>query len=134
MTTAVICIAILSTLVLGLGMNVSRLRGMRQKEGGQQFPTDASDSLFKAVRAHGNAAEYVTTLAVLMLVIGSSPSTSSTWTAFVMAGATASRLLHAVAVFISPSLERQTVLRLVGAMGTYVLGLALVVAAVLTVR
>lgn len=65
---------------------------MRQQEGGQQFPTDAFDSLFKAVRADGNA------------------------------------------VFMSLSLERQPVLCLVGAMGTYILGLALVFAAILTVR
>lgn len=49
-----------------------------------------------------------------------------------MVAATAARLLHAVAIIGAPTLARQTWPRLVGAAGTYLCGLALVVAALLT--
>ena len=59
MTVAIVAAAILAVLVFGLGFNVSRLRGITAKAGGTQLPTDPSDRLFIAIRAHGNAAEYV---------------------------------------------------------------------------
>ncbi len=131
MTVAVTCTAVLATLVLALGMNVSRLRGERQRVGAPQFPADPADGLFKAVRAHGNAAEYVPTLAVLMLVAGA--HSPAAWVVVAMAGATVSRLVHAAGIFASRSLALQSPVRLAGAVGTYVFGLALVAAALLTV-
>lgn len=131
MTTATVCISILAALVLLLGMNVSRIRGDRQRHGGAQFPTDPSDLLFKAVRAHGNASEYVPTLAVLVLVVGTHHPAA--WLVGATVAVTASRLLHAYAIYASPTLERQSPTRLVAAMGTYVFGLVLVVGALLTV-
>ena len=38
MNIAVVCIAILASIVFVLGMNVSRLRGVRERAGGPQFP------------------------------------------------------------------------------------------------
>ena len=59
MTTAIICSAILAALVFLLGANVTRLRVLTGKVGGSQLPQDPTSKLFIAVRAHGNAAEYV---------------------------------------------------------------------------
>jgi len=131
MTTGIAAICVLATLVLGLGINVSRLRGRRQSTGGSQFPTDPGDELFKAVRAHANACEYVPVLAVLILI--DTTRDPAAWVLAVTVGATAARLLHAYAMLTSPTLQRQTGLRLVGAAATYVSGLVLVAAALTTV-
>ncbi len=130
MNIAVVCIAILASIVFVLGMNVSRLRGVRERAGGPQFPTDGSDGLFKAVRAHGNAAEYVPTLAILIALVGAREP--APWMVVAMVGATISRLVHAGAIYASPTLAKQTPLRLAAALGTYLFGLALVVALLVT--
>jgi uncharacterized protein len=78
MTTAIICTAILAAMLFALGLNVSRVRGVTGKTAGSQFPDDPSSGLFKAIRVHGNAAEYVPTLIVLFLLVGArSPAARS---------------------------------------------------------
>lgn len=125
MTTAIVCIALLSALLFILGFNVSRLRG---KSASQQ-PTAMDDPLFVAIRAHGNAAEYIPTLAVLMLVVGSHDP--ATWMLVAIVVATAARFVHAVGVLRAGDMSQPVPLRMIGAITTYVAGLALSVAAVL---
>jgi uncharacterized protein len=125
MTTAIVCIALLSALLFILGFNVSRLRG---KSASQQ-PTAMDDPLFVAIRVHGNAAEYVPTLAVLMLVAGSHDP--ATWMLAAIAVATAARFVHAIGVLRAGDMSQPAPLRMAGAITTYVAGLALSVAAVL---
>jgi uncharacterized protein len=127
MTTAIICTAILAAMLLALGLNVSRVRGMTWKTGGSQFPDDPASGLFKAIRAHGNAAEYVPTLIVLFLLVGArSPAAVA---APLIAGATIARLVIAYGLLTSPSLATPTTSRLIGAVGTYLFGIGLAVAA-----
>lgn len=126
MNVAVICIAVLASAIFILGMNVSRTRGVEARAGGSQFPSDPTGALFKAIRAHGNATEYVPTLAVLIALIGLRQP--APWMVAAMIGATVSRLVHVYAIFTSPTLAVQTPLRLIAAMGTYLFGLALVAA------
>lgn len=130
MTTAIICIALLAVLLFVLGWNVSRLRGTRG-DTGEQFPTAPDDSLFVAIRAHGNATEYVPTLAVLILVVGSRDP--ALWMLVVAAVAVLSRYLHAVGVLVAGDMGKENLLRLVGAVGTILSGVALAVAAVLVI-
>jgi hypothetical protein len=125
MTTAIICIALLSALLFILGFNVSRLRG----KSASQLPTAMDDPLFVAIRVHGNAAEYVPTLAVLMLVVGSHDPAA--WMLAVIVLATAARFVHAAGVLRAGDMSRPVPLRMIGAMTTYVAGVALSVAAVL---
>ena len=128
MTTAIICTAILAALLLVLGLNVSRMRGVTGKTGGSQFPSDPASPLLKAIRAHGNAAEYVPTLIVLFLLVGArSPADVAIP---LIAGATAARLVHAYSLLTSPSLAAPTGARWIGGMGTYLFGIGLAVAAV----
>ena len=130
MTTAIICTAILAAMLLALGFNVSRVRGAAWKTGGSQFPDDPASGLFKAIRAHGNAAEYVPTLIVLILLAGArSPAAVAIP---LIAGATAARLVHAYGLLSSPSLAAPTTSRLIGALGTYLFGIGLAVTAVLS--
>jgi len=127
MTTAIICTAILAAMLLVLGLNVSRMRGVTGKAGGSQFPSDPASGLLKAIRAHGNAAEYVPTLIVLFLLVGArSPAAVAIP---LIAAATAARLVNAYGLLTSPSLATPTTSRLIGAVGTYLIGIGLAVAA-----
>lgn len=125
MTVSLICTAILAALIFALGFNVSRMRGVTAKAGGPQLPTDPADRLFIAIRAHGNAAEYVPTLIVLFLVVALRQP--AWWTAVLIVGATAARLLHAAGLLAASSLAARSKPREIGAIGTYVFGLALAV-------
>ena len=130
MTTAIICTAILAAMLLALGINVTRLRAVTGKTGGSQFTTDPASGLFKAIRAHGNAAEYVPALIVLFLLVGArSPAAVAIP---LIAGATVARLVHAYGLLSSPSLAAPTTSRLIGALGTYLFGIGLAVTAVLS--
>ena len=130
MTTAIIATAVLGAMIFILGFNVSRWRGITAKTGGSQLPTDPASPLFIAIRAHGNAAEYVPTLAVLFLLVG---ARSPAWVAIpLILGATASRLVHAVGMLTASTLAAQSPLRMSGAIGTYAFGVALAVAAAAT--
>ncbi|GAB3933604.1 hypothetical protein GCM10029976_041280 [Kribbella albertanoniae] len=70
-TITIICMASLGILLFLLGANVTRHRALRGS--GNQAPTDPADPLLIAVRAHGNAAEYIPTLLVLLLVCSFGP-------------------------------------------------------------
>jgi uncharacterized protein len=127
MTTAIVCSAVLAATVFALGFNVSLNRGYAAKRGSSQQPTDPADPLLIAQRAHGNATEYVPTLIALFLLVGW--LAPNPWTLALVVGATASRLVHAVAMLRSSTLAAESAPRLGGAMGTYAFGLALAVTA-----
>ena len=128
MTIAIVCAAILAAMVFVLGFNVSRMRGVTGKTGGSQLPTDPADRLLIAIRAHGNAAEYIPTLIVLFLLVGArSPAAVAIP---LIVGATAARVTHAFGLLTADSLAKETKGRVVGAVGTYFFGVALAVAAV----
>jgi uncharacterized membrane protein YecN with MAPEG domain len=127
MTTAIICTAILAAMLFLLGLNVSRMRGVTAKAGGSQFPNDPASPLLIAIRAHGNAAEYIPALIVLFLLVGArSPAAVAIP---LIAGATVARMVHAYGLLTARSLADATKARLAGAMGTYMFGVALAVAA-----
>ncbi|GAA1935142.1 MAPEG family protein [Nocardioides marmoribigeumensis] len=125
-TTVIVCSALMGILLFGLGANVTRHRAMRG-EAGPQMPTDPSDRLLIAQRAHGNAAEYVPTLLVLLVVCSS--LTGGWWLDALAIVATASRYLHAIGMLTSTTLASHGPLRDAGAMFTYASGIALGVTA-----
>jgi uncharacterized protein len=125
-TIPVVCIALMGILLFLLGANVTRHRAVRGDTGDQQ-PTDPSDRMFIAQRAHGNASEYVPTLAVLIVVC--STVTDGWWLDALAIAAAASRGLHAVGMLRSASLASHGPVRDLGALGTYVTGVALGVTA-----
>lgn len=131
MTTAIVCTSILAAMLFALGFNVSRLRNVAAKSGGSQLPTDPTNRLFIAVRAHGNAAEYIPTLIILFLL--NAGRTPSWWTATLIIAATLARVVHAIGMLTAASLATATGPRLAGAMGTYIFGLALAVTAAATI-
>ena len=127
MNVAIVCTALLGLLVFGLGLAVSLTRGATRTNFG--FTPDPTDRLYKRVRAHGNAAEYAPMLAILMLLIGARQPAA--WMVWTFVAATAFRYLHAAGMLVCPSLDQPHPLRFVGALGTYVAGLVLVVAALM---
>ena len=131
MTTAIICTAVLAAMLFLLGLNVSRVRGATARSGGSQMPTDPTSPLLIAIRAHGNATEYVPALIVLFLLVGfRSPTVVAVP---LIIGATLARLVHAYGMLSASSLAKETPARVVGALGTYLFGVALAVAAAFTV-
>jgi hypothetical protein len=129
MTLTYVCAAILAALVFLLGANVTRLRAAGAKHGGPFAPSDPADPLYKAIRAHGNAIEYIPTLLVLFLVVG---ARAPSWTLAFVVGATLARLAHAAGMLTAPTLAKSTPLRVAGASGTYLFGVALAVTLVST--
>lgn len=126
-TLQIVCVALLGLMLFVLGANVTRHRAIRG-DTGNQMPTDPADRMFIAQRAHGNAAEYVPTLCVLLLVCG---TLSDGWWVDVLAvSAVVARYMHAVGMLTAKTLAAHGPVRDIGALGTYVTGIALAVTAV----
>jgi uncharacterized protein len=127
MATAIVCTALLGLLVFALGFVVSLTRGSTNIVSG--YNPDPADHLYKMVRAHGNTTEYAPMLAILMLLIGAREH--APWMLWTMWIVTVSRYLIVIGIIISPTLAKPQPLRFLGALGTYVGGIALCVAAYL---
>lgn len=125
-TVTVVCCALLGIMLFLLGANVTRHRATRGSE--EQVPTDPSDRLLIAQRAHGNAAEYVPTMLVLLLLC--SALTDGWWVSVLGIAAVAVRTIHAIGILTSTTLAEHGPLRDVGALGTYLTGAALGVTAI----
>ena len=129
-TIPIVCIALMGVLLFVLGANVTRHRAARGAAGGDQASSDPADRLFIAVRAHANAAEYVPTLAILILV--SASLTDGWWVDALAIAALTVRTLHAYTMLTAKTMDAFIPLRTVAAMGTYAIGVALGVTALAT--
>ena len=128
-TLTIVSVALMGILLFLLGANVTRQRALRG--GGNQAPTDPSDPLLIAIRAHGNAAEYIPTMIVLLLVCS---ALSDSWLIGALAiAALVVRSLHAVSMLTAKSLAAHGPLRDIGALGTYIVGVAIGVTAIVTI-
>jgi uncharacterized membrane protein YecN with MAPEG domain len=125
-TIQIVCIALMGMMLFLLGANVTRHRVLRGATG-NQAPTDPADRMFIAQRAHGNASEYVPTLAVLIVVCAT--LTDGGWLDVLAIAAVSFRVLHALGMLTSKTLAAQVPLRDAGALGTYLTGVLLGVTA-----
>jgi uncharacterized membrane protein YecN with MAPEG domain len=126
-TLQITCVGLLGVLLFLLGANVTRHRAIRGNTG-NQMPTDPADKMLIAIRAHGNAAEYVPTLCVLILICG---TISDGWWVDVLAlSAVFARYAHATGMLRATTLASHRGLRDIGAGSTYATGIALAVTAV----
>jgi uncharacterized membrane protein YecN with MAPEG domain len=125
-TIPTVCIALMGVLLFVLGANVTRHRAVRGATGNQQ-PTDPADRMYIAQRAHGNASEYVPTLAVLIVVCAF--LTDGWWLNALAIAALTARALHKVGMLTAKTLAGHGPVRDLGAMGTYATGIALGVTA-----
>ena len=128
MLVYLVCSGVLVILYFVLAFNVSRMRGKTQT--GIGGGADPSGPLNKAVRAHGNAAEYAPIFIALFLYF--SLSAPSGWIAWVVVIVTVSRILHAAGMLMTKTFNAPPhPLRAIGSGGTYIGGLALGVALLL---
>jgi uncharacterized membrane protein YecN with MAPEG domain len=128
-TIPIVCVALMGVLLFLLGANVTRHRAIRGATG-NQMPTDPADRMFIAQRAHGNASEYVPTLAVLIVVCAT--LTDGWWVSALAIAALTARSLHAYGMLRSRTLAAHGPMRDAGALGTYLTGILLGVTALVT--
>lgn len=93
-------------------VHVSRVRMLAAGRAGA-----TEDQVRNAIRAYGNASEYIPLFVLLFIYLGSaSPTPFELGVAMV---ATVSRILHAIGMLRSPSVMKRHPLRFWGATGTY---------------
>jgi len=110
MKIPLLCAALLVLFYAGLSFNVSRMRTLKRKD--QVSATE----LTKAIRAHGNASEYISLFVLLLLYLSCKPSVYLDAIAIL---ATISRGLHAAGMFLIANLNQRHPFRFLGAVGTY---------------
>jgi uncharacterized protein len=123
MSIELVCAALMLLLLVGLGLAVSVERGKAGKLGGT--PDDETSRLFRLMRAHGNAAEYLPAgIAVALFAAGGDGTPILTW---LLVAFTTLRFVHAFALIFGQSMNSFSVPRFIGGMGTYVTGGAIAV-------
>ena len=124
MSISLICVALLALLLLLLGFNFSLVRARKETMYGAD--AEPASAIYKAVRAHGNTAEYVPILALLIFILGQTGAAG--WVLWAMMLATFSRYLFVAGIILPASMATPNAMRFLGSLGTYLSGLALVVA------
>jgi len=117
----------LGALLFGMGWPISGLRNHRRQYSG--YNPEPTDLLHKAVRAHGNTAEYSPFLAVMFLYIGAHDP--ARWMVWTIVAVTVCRYLFVIGIIAFPTMAKPNPVRFIGAAGTYTLGLALCYAMVI---
>lgn len=127
-SVAVVCTAALGFLLFGMGWPISTLRNARKRYIG--YDAEPTDLLYKAVRSHGNTAEYAAFLAVMFLYLGS--RNPADWVVWSMVGATVCRYLYVIGMLAFVTMAKPNPVRFIGAGGTYTFGLILCCAMLVT--
>lgn len=127
-----ICTGILVILYFALALNVSRMRGKTKT--GIGTGEDPSGPLNKAVRAHGNAAEYIPIFVALFLY--ALMSGMGGWIEWVAVIVTVCRVLQAMGMLMTKTFNAPPhPLRGIGMLGTYaggfIFGVVLILRALL---
>lgn len=131
MQVPVICVSTLALLIFLLGCLISMVRG---KTGIIYYAgslDDPTSFLTKAVRALGNTVEFAPILALMFLYLGT--TNPDNWVYWTIVIATTSRVLMVVGFLTARTLSKIHPLKAVGAIGTYLSGVALCVAMVVSV-
>ena len=131
MQVPVICTSILALLVFLLGFLISMVRG---KTGIIYYAgslDDPTSFLTKAVRALGNTVEFAPILAIMFLYLGTTAPDG--WVCWTIIIATASRVLMVIGFLTAKTLAKIHPLKAVGAIGTYLSGIALCSAMIMSV-
>jgi len=125
-TTLLLCSAATVILTLLLAFWTSLARG-QSKVIAYGAPLEPTSGMAKAQRAHGNAAEYAGLLIGLYFVVGfayQGRDLGTLVTSLVVA-VTVARVLHALGFLTCATLEKPHPLKAIGALATYLGGLAL---------
>ncbi|MBX3169750.1 MAG: MAPEG family protein [Candidatus Eremiobacteraeota bacterium] len=125
MTYTFVSVACLAALQILLALNCSLNRIILKRSHG--CDEDPENSLYRAIVAHRNACEYGPILCILLLVcsvIAAMGSGMPAWAVWLGPAVVLVRVCHAASILLY-SLRRPTILRRIGASGTYVLCLLL---------
>lgn len=125
MTYAFVSVACLAALQILLALNCSLNRIILKRSHG--CDEDPENSLYRAIVAHRNACEYAPILCILLLVcamIAAMGSGLPAWTVWLGPAVVLVRVCHAASILLY-SLRRPTILRRIGAIGTYLLSFLL---------
>ena len=123
-----LCTGVLVILYFALALNVSRMRGATKT--GVGSGDDPSGPLNKAVRAHGNAAEYIPIFVALFLYL--LLSGTGGWLEWVAVIITVCRILQAMGMLMTKTFNAPPhPLRAIGSTGTYIGGFILGVTLIL---
>ena len=120
MNAYLLCSAILVIVYFLLANNVSRVRV--NSKVGFGVGDEPVGALNRAIRAHGNSAEYTPIFLVLFLYFLSTGA--SGWITWTVVAVTVCRVLHPIAIFMAPDLNGVYPPRFIAAVGTYLGGLA----------
>ena len=131
MQIPVLCTSVLALLFFLLGFLISTLRGRTGIIYYGDSLDDPTSLLTKAVRALANTAEFAPILAVLFLYLGT--RNPAGWVYWAIVIATVSRVLMVVGFLTAGTLRKIHPLKAVGAVGTYLSGIALCIAMVISV-
>ena len=131
MQVPVICVSILALLIFLLGCLISMVRGKTGIIYYADSLDDPTSFLTKAVRALGNTVEFAPILALMFLYLGT--TNPDNWVYWAIVIATISRVLMVVGFLTAGTLSKIHPLKAVGAMGTYLSGIALCIAMVQSV-
>ncbi len=127
-TTIILCSALLGALVLLLAFWTSVVRG-QSNEIAYGASKDPESRMFKAERAHGNSAEYAGVLIGLFVLTGlvyTGRDLGLLMTSLVIA-ITAARYIHALGFLTCKTLDKPHAFKAIGALVTYLGGIALCV-------
>ena len=124
MSIYLICIAMLGLLCLGLGFNVALIRAKSGTLYGGE--SDPESKLYQAQRAHGNTIEYAPILAIIIFALGQ--SSQPNWVLWSMVAVTFFRYLLVLGILLPATMNKVNPLRLVGSLGSFLTGFALVTA------
>ncbi|MCF2859133.1 MAPEG family protein [Pseudoalteromonas sp. SMS1] len=118
MVVAYLCIALLGLLLTLGGFYVSLIRGKTDVVGGVPMPLN--DTLHKAIRAHGNSAEYNGFIALTFYIL--SQHQPPTWLLICMIWLTVARYTHFIGLLTCETMAKPNLLRFFGAGSTFVAG------------
>lgn len=121
MNYALMSSGLMALLLIALSFNVSLTRARTQRGYGNE--PDPTAWLTKAVRAQGNAAEYIPLFLVLILIL--EVEGSANWADWVYIATCATRYAHAAGMLMSSDLNKPHPVRVLGSAGTYVCGFIL---------
>ncbi len=124
MNISLLCVGLLGVLSVVTGIAVTLARGKYGVLSGNS--TEPTNPLHKWVRAQGNTAEYAAVLMILIYVLGQTSQPG--WVVWSMILVTFSRYLFVAGIVLPETMAKPNPMRFLGALGTYLFGLALCVA------
>lgn len=122
MSISIISISLLFILCIALAFNTSLSRSITGNYSGME--SDENNLLYRSQRAHLNSVEYAPLLAMIFYILDQ--QIQSNWVLIAIISVTILRYIHAVGILFPRILGKATPLKFIGALGTYILSLLLI--------